>query len=488
MNVRLKMFVAMLTAGLVLLGCIPVSMKGALANGKGAELDLFTQKAPFDGEGPNQPSDAFQPQELVVLYAFVTYNGLGIPNKLVGFQAENPPNEFQEIAVVGTVATNESGIAQFAFRIPWLAENAEQIVFGEWQAVATVDVAEQVVTDRMTFRVGWIVQITSIDTLDVQLQSQTRYPRGDTIVFNLTILNIAFSPKTATIIVDAQDTAEYPIIHVETDSIFPSGESYMYVTSQIPLSAIIGEALASAVPYTAKPEIDGIPYSPPITSTFEILAPRQYHLAATTSPPDVVPISGGGWYDEGLSVTLTAPQYVSISGVARYKFVYWDVDGTVRPDNPTTVIMDANHTATAFYTVQYFLGVKTLPPGIATIEGQGWYDKLENVSLVAPSVQGYDFANWDVDGTPQVSGISSITVFMDAPHNATAHYNSTSRAWYPPYWFYWVLPFILIPLFLLIALLYRRRRKKQSETFYRGWTAWYYRYNVPDPNIKPKRR
>jgi hypothetical protein len=66
--------------------------------------------------------------------------------------------------------------------------------------------------------------------------------------------------------------------------------------------------------------------------------------------------------------------------------------------------------------------VRTDPSGIATIPGEGWYNASKSVSLTAPSVSGYTFLNWDVDGASQGSGVSSITVNMNAPHTATAHY------------------------------------------------------------------
>jgi hypothetical protein len=47
------------------------------------------------------------------------------------------------------------------------------------------------------------------------------------------------------------------------------------------------------------------------------------------------------------------------------------------------------------------------------------------VSLTAPQVSGYSFAYWDVDGAQQTAGASSITVTMNAPHTATAHYTKT---------------------------------------------------------------
>ncbi|MBS7620639.1 hypothetical protein KEJ32_00705, partial [Candidatus Bathyarchaeota archaeon] len=52
----------------------------------GRSIDLFTQKEPFSGKGLNEPSDSFQPQEEVILYALVTYNNYPVQNKLVAFQ------------------------------------------------------------------------------------------------------------------------------------------------------------------------------------------------------------------------------------------------------------------------------------------------------------------------------------------------------------------------------------------------------------------
>jgi hypothetical protein len=66
--------------------------------------------------------------------------------------------------------------------------------------------------------------------------------------------------------------------------------------------------------------------------------------------------------------------------------------------------------------------VGTDPSGIVTILGEGWYNASKSVSLSAPSVSGYTFLNWDVDSVSQGSGVSSITVSMNGPHTATAHY------------------------------------------------------------------
>jgi len=237
----------------------------------GAVIDVFTQKIP-SGKGINQSSDAFEPQELVVLYALVTYNEAPVANKLVGFQVNGPPNQFQSIRIVGSSVTNESGIAQFSFRIPWPSENPEKIVFGEWFVLATVEISQQVVVDTLTFRVGWIIKITNIATLYAELKPQTRFLRLDVIVFNLTVENIALTNRSSTITIDVQDAAGYPIIHSElTNLVLQPGENYVLSSSQIPITATIGLATVSAAAYTVPPESGGVLYSPAIASTFDII-------------------------------------------------------------------------------------------------------------------------------------------------------------------------------------------------------------------------
>jgi hypothetical protein len=64
----------------------------------------------------------------------------------------------------------------------------------------------------------------------------------------------------------------------------------------------------------------------------------------------------------------------------------------------------------------------TEPVNVVTILGEGWYDEFSNVTLDAPAVSGYNFGYWDVNGVSRGSGVTSITVYMDAPQTATAHY------------------------------------------------------------------
>jgi len=153
----------------------------------------------------------------------------------------------------------------------------------------------------------------------------------------------------------------------------------------------------------------------------------QYYLDVAVDPSTLPPIPGADWYDECNLVKLTAPEFLpdadGIDGV-RYKFSYWDVDGASQGVgvNPINVHMDAPHVATAHYTPQYYLTVKTDPEGLVTIPGSGWYDPGTEVTLTAPlePVVNYLFAYWTVDDTTYLE--NSIKVTMDAPYTATAVY------------------------------------------------------------------
>jgi len=93
----------------------------------------------------------------------------------------------------------------------------------------------------------------------------------------------------------------------------------------------------------------------------------QWYLDVDVAPPEAGTVPGEGWYNNCTTVTLTAPEYLpnatGVGGV-RYKFSYWDVDGTPVDGNPINVHMDAPHVATAHYTPQYYLTVKTDPAGL----------------------------------------------------------------------------------------------------------------------------
>jgi hypothetical protein len=412
---------------LVVQSVIPLSADGA----SGRFIDLYTQKAPFDGKGINQSSDAFEPQELVVLYANVTYNGAPVAQKSVAFQVIGPLNPVQNVTrALGSNGTDQNGIAQFSFRIPSPSDNVESI-FGEWFAIATVGIADQTVLDTLTFQVGWIIRITNVETLNEELQLQTRFLRQKTVVFNLTIENIALTQKSATIGVEVQDSANHTIIQLQKESIvFQPGITYWTASSQIPVTATLGRASILASAFTKPPESGGVPYSPAISATFEIIT---RDVAITAVKPSSMLVTSG----QTVNVTITARnkgnETESFGVTAYYDSTPIDrklISG-LAPQTETDIVFEWNTSG--------------IPPGTYVIKGVA--------DTVPGEIEADTIDNTFVDRTVTIASpiIPPILPFIIA------------------YWMI-LLMFILDVIASLILLLFlgylrRRRRKRRSRSF-----------------------
>ena len=168
------------------------------------------------------------------------------------------------------------------------------------------------------------------------------------------------------------------------------------------------------------------------------IPPPQYYLTVRTSPTGTTTIPGEGLYNNGTSATLTAPQTVDSSPGTRYRFDYWDVDGTSKGTgvNPITVTMTANHTATAHYCLQYsvvfnYTGLDSSASGtVVTVNGNSkvlgdlpytlWVDSGSSVtysygSTVSSSTSGKQFRLTGVTG-------SSSPITVSSPKTATGNY------------------------------------------------------------------
>ena len=157
----------------------------------------------------------------------------------------------------------------------------------------------------------------------------------------------------------------------------------------------------------------------------------QYYLDVVTDPSDLPSIPGADWYDNCTWVELTAPTYLpdeaGVDGV-RYKFSYWDVDETPVEGNPIDIHVNASHTATAYYTAQYYLTLTTSPPSVNTPTGEGWYDGGTDASIstdqYVPISSRYRFDGWTTDDMSEIANSSSpsTTVLMDKAKTVTANY------------------------------------------------------------------
>ncbi|MDH5754732.1 MAG: hypothetical protein OEY95_05980, partial [Candidatus Bathyarchaeota archaeon] len=139
------------------------------------------------------------------------------------------------------------------------------------------------------------------------------------------------------------------------------------------------------------------------------------------------PTPTSGWFDSGTPITASVTSPSPGPTGTRYVCTGWDGTGSVPASgtgSSTTFTLTLPSTITWNWKTQYYLTVRTDPSGIVTIPGEGWHDDLTSVPLTAPSVAGYNFLNWDVDGTSQGAGVASITISMIEPHTATAHYKA----------------------------------------------------------------
>lgn len=167
-------------------------------------------------------------------------------------------------------------------------------------------------------------------------------------------------------------------------------------------------AYTTKIIVTLKKEDAGSGSTPPATTT--------YTITATADPATAGSVTGGGTYNEGETVTLTA---TANSG---YEFVNWtnNINADVVTENPYTVTATADVTYTANFqeaaTTTYTITATADPATAGTVTGGGTYDEGATVTLTATANSGYTFKNW-TSGTTIVS--TNATYSFTA--NATAY-------------------------------------------------------------------
>jgi len=254
------------------------------------KVDLYTQKEPYGGKGINVSSDAFAPQSEVILYALVTYNDEPVENKQVSFEII-PPDSVPGFPLLRVSSSDGKGIATMSFHIPWPGEHPEEIVFGTWYVVASVDITGVRVVDTLTFKVGWIVELVSLTTIDENLNSKTVFAKATCIGAKLHIKNIAMLPKTATIIVTAFDALDQPFDTVAfNDLVLEPGDTYIlkYCFLNISEQAVEGNAVVKASAYTTPPSQGGEAYCPEVFANVIITIRNIAVVEVTTSAVDVL--------------------------------------------------------------------------------------------------------------------------------------------------------------------------------------------------------
>jgi hypothetical protein len=230
----------------------------------GPYLDVYTQHPdPYSGRGSNQPSDAYAPQEEVILYGEAHWNCEPIEYKFVTFEVRDPTGEAIDYRVN---ATDQHGITMVSFR---LASNA---TFGIYTVFASVEILGKIANDTLTFRVGWIIENLEIITMDETGAIKTFFARGENVCFNLTAKNIAFTSRTVTFTIVAYDENDVPIgcVALHGVAIDPGICQIFIISIKIPNWAFVGTAYVYANAYTNFPKANGVPYCPEVFTLFTI--------------------------------------------------------------------------------------------------------------------------------------------------------------------------------------------------------------------------
>ncbi len=146
-----------------------------------------------------------------------------------------------------------------------------------------------------------------------------------------------------------------------------------------------------------------------------------YTVSTSVNPTSGGTASGGGTFNSGSSVTVTA---TPSSG---YQFVNWSESGSSVSTNSTyTFSITSNRTLVAnFSLVSYTVSTSSLPSGGGTTSGGGSYNYGESATVTATPSTGYQFVNWTVGGSP-VSTSASYTFTVTANRSLVANFSTLS--------------------------------------------------------------
>jgi hypothetical protein len=297
MSERLRKSVLALVTATILCQLIVASISPA-ASASFARIDVFTQKKPYSGRGHNMQSDAFGPQDVVLLHAEVWTDNYTVDNILVAFNVETPSGANFSISA----RTNSSGIATVNFTIATPPINiSENDVFGYWKVIGTLLYAGQVFSDRLIFRVDWIVKLLTVRTINENLTNQDSFGNGGDVGFEITLRSIARILTNATISVVVKDELDFTVnFSLIQDFAVQPNEKLLFIYSKatLPKGAHIGGARVYVSAFTKPVSDGGVSFCPAIHADFQIvptnpLAIDLHDVAAVAVLPSANPIEIG---------------------------------------------------------------------------------------------------------------------------------------------------------------------------------------------------
>ena len=137
---------------------------------------------------------------------------------------------------------------------------------------------------------------------------------------------------------------------------------------------------------------------PPFSDEIEFVANFElapYEITVTAEPEEGGVVSGGGIYEYGQWIELTA---VPNEG---YQFLYWTLEGdptlSFEDDVISVYVADSYHYIAHFSPLSMYISASANPETAGNIMGAGIYEYGESVTLIAEALEGYQFVNWTVN-------------------------------------------------------------------------------------------
>lgn len=246
-----------------------LSAAQSVAGSKVANIDVFTDKG---GIGPNVSSGSYGPQELVQMYALVTYGNASIANQNVAFYVKNANGT---LIATRVESTNLTGIASAEYRMPPSDPNGTETSLGVWSITGTVNVTQTTLSDTTNFTFGYLSGITNI-------QMPSTIQPLENLPIDVTITSLSNLTVWSELDITLFDHAQEPIGSYTTTNTQASQNATVNASIFVPGWAFLGQGTVDICLLSS----DGTAIGTENTSNFQIVP--NTGAVTTNAAPDTV--------------------------------------------------------------------------------------------------------------------------------------------------------------------------------------------------------